>query len=72
MRCHEKAAPASNQTAPEATEGDGLEAGVEAHQQGVVVQGHGGHQQIKAQHGGADLAAGLTQNDRPLPQIRRG
>jgi len=50
-------------------EGDHSEVVIEVHQLGVVVRGQGGHQQIKAQHGAADLAAGLAQVDRPLPQI---
>lgn len=39
--------------------GDGLEVGVETHQHRVVVQSHGGHQEVEAHDGPADLAAGL-------------
>jgi hypothetical protein len=49
---------------------DGVEVGVEAHQYGVVVQGHGGHQQVETEDGAADPATGLAQGDRLPPQIR--
>ena len=39
---------------------------------GVVVQSHDGHQQVEAEHGLADLAAGLAQLDCLLPEIQRG
>ena len=49
---------------------DGIEVGVKAHQFGVVVQSQGGHQQMEAEHGAANPAAGLPQFDRLLLQIR--
>ena len=52
--------------------GDGFEIGIETHQQRVVVQSHGGHQEVEAENRLTDLAAGLAQVDRPLPQICRG
>jgi hypothetical protein len=52
--------------------GDGLEVGVEAHQHGIVLQGLGSNQQIKTQHRAEDLAAGLAQLDRRLPEIPMG
>ena len=42
--------------------GDRLEAGVEAHKQGVVFRSHGRDQGIGAEHGVADLGVGIARS----------
>ena len=53
--------------------GHGLKVGIKAHQHCIVMQSHGGHQQVEAQHRAADGTAVLAQDNRLPPEVwRRG